>query len=450
VRRADESPPEPGPFRAAGDGGLARRRLLGAAAVTLGLAVTGCAAPPPRHPRRLRLTLRPPSGPHQIGTVSLHLVDHSRRDPWLAGNRPRELMVSIWYPAQDDHRFPRAPWMPPKAGALILAQLIPSPLTGPSTAPPAPRISLDGVRLPVTSARQGAPADLSGRRHPVVLYSPGYGDGRALGTGLVSDLASRGYVVVTTDYTYEAAEVQFPGGRVETGRQTNLSGAVKVRIADTRFVLDELAVLNSGVNPDAGHRPLPGGLAGTLDLARTGMFGHSLGGATAAEAMAADRRILAGIDLDGTIIVSGLPAPGDQASLTQVKQLAAAVARDIGDRPFMIMTHAGHGPRDDVTLEGFWAKLTGWRLLLTLTHAGHYSYTDDEQFLSQLVRAGIIPPGLASQVVTPVIGTIDPAVAVAAERAYVGAFFDLHLRCRAGSLLNRPSAHFPDIRFMAT
>jgi dienelactone hydrolase len=391
--------------------------------------------------------LRPPTGPYRIGTVSLHLVDHSRPDPWRAGDRPRELMVSLWYPAQDDDRYAWAPWMPPKAGALFLTQLVPSPLTGPSSAPPGPRISLSGVRLPVTCARQAASADPSGRPYPVVLYSPGYGDDRALGTGLVTDLASRGYVVVTTDYTYEAAEVQFPGGRVETARQTNLAGAVKARIADTRFVLDQLAALNSGVTPDAGHRPLPSGLAGSLDLAKVGIFGHSLGGATAAEAMAADRRILAGIDLDGTIIVSGLPVPGDQASFAQVKRLAAVVARNIGRKPFMIMTHDGHGLRDDVTLEGFWANLTGWRLLLTLTQSGHYSYTDDEEFLSQLVRAGIIPATLARQVVTPVIGTIDPARAIAAERAYIAAFFDLHLRHQASSLLDGPSPLYPDIRF---
>jgi hypothetical protein len=451
VHRADESPAAPGPLRAAGEDRLASRRgFLGAGAAALGLAVTGCAPPSPRHPRGMRLMLRPPSGPYPVGTVSLHLVDHSRRDPWLAGNRPRELMVSIWYPAQDDNRYSRAPWMAPKAGALFLTQLIPLPLTGPSAPPSAPRIALDGIRLPVTRARQGAPAELSGQRYPIVLYSPGYQDDRALGTGLVSDLASRGYVVLTTDYTYEAAEVQFPGGRVEVARQTNLPGAVKVRIADTRFVLDQLAVLNSGISPDAGHRPLPVGLGGALDLARIGMFGHSLGGATTAEAMAADRKILAGIDLDGTIIVSSLPTPGDQASFTLVKHLGGAVARRIGDRPFMIMTHAGHGPRDDVTLEGLWANLTGWRLLLTLSHSGHYSYTDDEEFLSQLVQAGMVPPSLARQVITPVIGTIDPARAVAAERAYIGAFFDLHLRHRASNLLDRPSPQYPDIQFIAT
>ena len=89
MHRADESPAAPGPFRAAGEGRLSSRRgFLGAGAAALGLAVTGCAPPSPRRPRRMRLMLRPPSGPYPVGTVSLHLVDHSRRDPWLAGTGP--------------------------------------------------------------------------------------------------------------------------------------------------------------------------------------------------------------------------------------------------------------------------------------------------------------------------------------------------------------------------
>jgi predicted dienelactone hydrolase len=64
----------------------------------------------------MRLTLPPTTGPHPIGTVSLHLVDRSRRGPWLSASRPSELMVSIWYPALDDSRYQRAPWTPPAAG----------------------------------------------------------------------------------------------------------------------------------------------------------------------------------------------------------------------------------------------------------------------------------------------------------------------------------------------
>jgi hypothetical protein len=79
---------------------------------------------------------------------------------------------------------------------------------------------------------------------------------REPGTGLVSDLASRGYVVVTMDDTYEAAEVEFPNGRIAAPRGNQFL-ADSVRIADTRFVLDELARLRSGANPDAQQRALP-------------------------------------------------------------------------------------------------------------------------------------------------------------------------------------------------
>jgi hypothetical protein len=44
------------------------------------------------------------------------------------------------------------------------------------------------------------------------------------------------------------------------------------------------------------------------------------------------------------------------------------------------------------------------------------------------------------------IGTIDPARSVAAQRMYVGAFFDLHLRGRATTIFDR-AAH-PDVRIV--
>ena len=442
------------PFRSARRAGLTRRGFLSAGATALGLVVTGCAGPAAAPARRLQLTLVPPTGSYPIGTVALHLVDHSRRDPWLPVARPRELMISVWYPAQHVGRYPWAPWMPPAAGKLFLTQLIPAPPVvrpggRPSSAPSGPP---GGVRLPVTRARLGAPVDLSARRCPVVLYSPGYEDDRELGTGLVSDLASRGYIVVTIDHTYEAAEVEFPDGRVEVSRQqqnilAEIGKAATVRVADTRFVLDELVALNSGVNPDAEHHRLPAGLAGALDLARTGMFGHSEGGSTAATTMAADPRISAGINLDGIIVPADMP-PNATSSLGTIASLAGPVAKRIGDRPFMLMGNASHG-LDDATWKSFWPDLSGWRLLLSLKDSQHHSYTDDEEFLSQLVTAGIISPKVARQVVIPTIGTIDPGRAVAAERAYIGAFFDLHLRHRGGSLLTRPSPRYPQVQFLA-
>ena len=137
---------------------------------------------------------------------------------------------------------------------------------------------------------------------------------------LAIDLASHGYIVVTISHTYEAAEVEFPDRRVELARaedpnniHTNL--ALSLRRADVQFVIDKLTALEGGANPDAEHRPLPAGLRGALDLAKIGIYGHSLGGATAADAMANDARIITGINLDGsfhteTIDPGAMPPPG--------------------------------------------------------------------------------------------------------------------------------------------
>jgi hypothetical protein len=275
----------------------------------------------------------------------------------------------------------------------------------------------------------------------VVVYQPGYGDVRELGTGLVSDLASRGYVVVTMDDTYEAAEIEFPHGRIVTPR-SNQAFVDSVRVADTRFVLDELGRLRSGVNPDAEHRRLPRNLSHALDTTKVGMFGHSLGGATAAKAMAADHRIAAGVNLDGSIF---LMRPGSHQN---VRRLAAHVAHRLGDRAFMIMTHEGHDAHNDPSLAGFWSALQGWRLFLSMTNSQHYTYTDLEQFLGPLLAAKIAPNHITPQLVAEVIGTIEPKRAIAAERAYIAAFFELHLRGRASDLLRGPSSKYPEIEFL--
>jgi hypothetical protein len=87
--------------------------------------------------------------------------------------------------------------------------------------------------------------------------------------------STTGYVVITIDHTYEASEVEFPGGRVVTSvlpaelvkAQVNgtvgalLRKVLDVRVADVRFVAGEVAA--------------------AVDPHRIGMFGVSAGGFTA-------------------------------------------------------------------------------------------------------------------------------------------------------------------------
>jgi hypothetical protein len=359
----------------------------------------------------LRPTLPRPTGHDRIGVVPLHLVDRSRTDPWVPSHPVRELMVSLWYPAQRGHARPLAPWLPPGAWARFEQD---------NGVPP-------GVlAVPLTHGRTNAPVDRRRGGRPVVLYSPGLGGTRDSSTVLVEELVSRGYVVATIDHTHDSSPVEFPDGRVEMGTLTPdvAAQAVAVRVADTRFVLDTLRALNAGGNPDAEHRPLPDGLRGALNLSAVGMFGHSLGGSTAAEAMLEDRRIKAGVNLDGTLF-----GPVVAAGL---------------DRPFMLVGAQEHGRDDDASWAQFWANLRGWRLNLRLAGSAHNSFTDIQILLPQIAGALNYPP----EVVQQLIGTIDPRRSIINQRAYVTAFFDLHLRHKDRHLLDRPSPRFPEMQFL--
>ena len=372
-------------------------------------------AAPTSHRQPLgQLTLPEPTGPDRIGTVSLHLVDPTRTDPWLPSHPTREIMVQIWYPAASTTGHPSAPWLSP--GAV--------PHFEQSMGAPA------GVlRWPTTHAHVGAPVDRGRSGRPVVLYSPGAGLDRTIGTVLVEELASHGYVVVTVDHTHDAGEVEFPGGRVETVAfpseidDTVIAQALAVREADSRFVLDQLAAINAGRNPDAEGRPLPKGLRGAFDLFRTGMFGHSLGGATAAATMHDDPRVKAGIDLDGSLLSSSATAGSD--------------------RPFLLLGSDQGGP-EDPSWDEFWQNQRGWKRELVLAGSTHISFTDLEVLYPQ--AAPLV--GLTPEQVVQAIGTLDPLRAVRVERIYVRAFFDLHLRHQDDQLFGGTSPRYPEVRFV--
>jgi hypothetical protein len=91
-------------------------------------------------------------------------------------------------------------------------------------------------------------------------------------------LVSCGYVVLAVDHTYDAAVVEFHGGRPVTAAPREIPEGADpgkletwdavterqraVRTADVRFALDALDRLQAEENPDAENRALPAGLAG--------------------------------------------------------------------------------------------------------------------------------------------------------------------------------------------
>jgi Platelet-activating factor acetylhydrolase, isoform II len=412
---------------------------VGAAVAAGPVSALASAAPPPQ----ARVALPVPSGRYPVGTVSLELTDRGRANPWAASPRHRELMVSIWYPAADTRGYPRAPQMLPGAAAHFgsangAAKLLYNIPAG----------HVDWAAT-LTSGHELAPVARHRAPFPVVLYSPGAGDPRTWQTTLVQDLASRGYVVVTIDHTYDASEVEFPDGKVigsqlekrlvQAERTHTVLALVKkifaTRVADVRYVVGALAALDAGRVPDAGHQPRPRGLAGSLNLSRIGMFGVSAGGITAAQAMYEDRRIIAGIDVDGSI----------ESPLVSNPWAVVPVFRHGLRQPFMFMGDPQTSHYTIPTWKSFWTHTPGWHLDLTLKGAsGENSYKDAVPLIPQIARQ----LGLPRSFVTQDIGTIDPARAVTAEEAYVSAFFDRWLRGTDNRLLDGPSPRYPQITFV--
>ncbi|MFE5037506.1 alpha/beta hydrolase family protein [Streptomyces sp. NPDC056683] len=404
-----------------------RTALLSAVAATALSAVsarTASATPPAVSAAGpVRLTLPAPGGPHPVGTVSLRLVDTARADPWITAQPYRELMISIRYPARDAGGHPRAPQMLPGEAAGFTA-------VNNLADVPADKVDWAATR---THAHEDAPADRDHGPYPVVCYSPGTGDPRSLGTTLCDDLASRGYVVVMLDHTYDATAVQFPGRRVEhtvlpaeydkaypdkKRIRALLKKTIDVRVADTRFLLDALP------------RALPRALRGTLDLDRVGMFGHSAGGFTALQTMHDDRRIAAGANMDG--VVAYVPDDGDPGHLS-------TVAAEGLDRPFLLLGKDGNDLSTVPSWNALWRHSRGPREGLTLCGAEHATFTDEEALIPQIARR----LGLPRATVVKNIGTITPARAIPVERACLASFFDrrLHGREVAG-----PSATAPEVR----
>ena len=344
-----------------------------------------------------RVALPAPTGSSPVGTVSLRVVDRSRRDTLARGRAkpPRELMVQLWYPAARKAARP-APYLPPRTARLLARGLR------------APAGAFAQVR---THAFLGASPAIVAGRFPVVLFSPGFRVQRSFYTSLVEDLASHGYVVVGVDYPYETGIIEFPNGRLVHGTLPDTRAAVEralqVRLRDARFLVDHL-----------GHLAKRARLHGRLDLDRTATVGHSLGGATAAAAMHADSRIDAGIDLDGSLF-----GPVVQTGL---------------DRPFMTMSQPLAWELDD-SLKAFMNNHRGPRLNVVLNGSEHYTFTDTAPLIRWLER---LVPDIRKQVP---VGSIDGSRAITIQRAYIRAFLSEHLLGRHDPLLTGPAAAYPEV-----
>ncbi len=368
--------------------------------------------------RSQTLGLPVPTGSYPVGRWLVDWVDPSRTDPLAdSANVPRQLAVWIWYPAQAEPSAAPAPYLPPAwaqarnndqgAGILIESNL---------------------ARI-VTHSVTDAPLASQPVQFPVLFMQPGMGPVVPDYTVFAENLASHGYVVVGLNPTYTSNLVVFADGRValrsDKGTIPDSADAAQadqdanrimaVWAQDVIFAMDQLQAIDTSDPGSPFYQ--------RLDLAHTGIFGHSFGGATAIAVCLKDPRCKAGADLDGT------PFSAEAANPIPV--------------PFLFMTEdytTACDPQNCAAIRQMASRgLPGSTYVLSVRGAAHFNFTDLALRQAPLVRPLFRAAGYT--------GSIDPARGEAIANAYLLAFFDQALKGIEAPLLKGPAVEYPEVTF---
>jgi predicted dienelactone hydrolase len=276
------------------------------------------------------------------------------------------------------------------------------------------------------------------RSYPIAIMRAGASAEVTNYTTLAEDLASHGYVVVAFDAPYRTGRVVFPDGRVISrtpennpelcfGRQDQeqcLSCLLAAWTADIAFVLDRLEKLNA---PDPRFDQ-SGKFTGRLNTNRVGIFGHSFGGAAAAQFCSEDPRCKAGIDVDGT-----LHGPVIHAGIHV---------------PFMFLLSDHSYESDDpetakilADIQSIYDRLpSDGKLRIVIRGANHFVFTDDGAlFKSRAVRWALRARHRLG---------IDGPRQLAVTSYCIRSFFDTYLKGASSAPLKISSPLYPEIQIL--
>ena len=357
----------------------------------------------------------PPTGPYPNGTRTLHLVDASRTDPYAPDpGTPREILVQLWYPSVEIGRPQRAPWMP---DAELIAPEVAKTLA-------LPAFFLDHLVYARTDSFLDLPVEQNDAGWPVILFSHGYTGFRAQNTFQVQELASRGFIVAAVEHTYASAMTVFPDGRTAPSNPETLPDGVSDAeyeaaakrllvqwTGDLAFTLDTLDAMNA----DPGSW-----LAGSLDLSKLGVLGHSTGGGAAIQFCSEEPRCTAGLAMDPWLE----PVRGE-------------VLEAGPDRPFLVMfSERWSTARNLASYRTLADGYPGELSVLTVLGSDHYDFSD-------LPQLSPLSPYLGLK------GPIDGDTMFEIVNAYSVDFFNATLRGMSLTMAYSGTGGYPEIRFSA-
>ena len=331
-----------------------------------------------------------PTGPFNVGTQVFEWTDVLREE-WFTkdSNDYRKLVVQAWYPTMEESDEGISYLDFPEKRIVPLSLRI-----------ELPQYLIRHIQNVKTNSILNASVRKSNDLYPLILFSHGLGGMRMQNTVQMEELASRGYVVLAMDHTYDANVTVFSDGSIAEFRSGLREDAteqefwdiripqINTRAADLAFILDNINQFSSNGNQ----------LWQSTDLSKVGVFGHSFGGATSVVASFRDPRIDACINLDGwtepiesKIIQAGLKIP----------------FLYIGQERWI------DTPLNDIKLDSLIKSSNGNKELLLGTK--HFDYSDTPQFTPISSKLGIA-------------GTMDMNILREKINSEIVSFFDLYLK----------------------
>ena len=276
-------------------------------------------------------TLPKPTGEYSVGITYLGFTDDSRKELFDDSQESyREITVKAWYPS-DNKSNPEHYFL--DAEAEFVMKYFQFPVL---------------YKDLITNSSRDVPVSSRENKYPILIFSHGWGEHYSQNTILMEELASHGYIVFSISHHYECKYSSFPDGRliyidlnnsrfqkimqeqqnpkamellqktfnassdeermqvlVETSNTLPmiLTESPKHWAEDLAFIIDRLNDIDS---KDKIFKD-------KLDIEAIGMFGMSLGGLATTGICLTDKRVKAGISIDGglfgTLIDGKLQTP---------------------------------------------------------------------------------------------------------------------------------------------
>lgn len=371
-----------------------------------------------------------PTGPYSVGSLSLHMIDSNRFDPYEPESK-RELMVQVWYPALAQQDLEKS---------MYATELVSYTKESIAKNSYIPKGAIDWFFPKIRShATDNLPVLMHEHKYPVIIFSHGLSSLMDLHTVHAQNLASHGYVVFGINHTFNCGITVFPNGKkcvsqynYETSnKKEEWQKIVALWQADVDFVVTQ--IVKSAAEKGDGSTVFD-----YLDVEKIGMIGHSMGGATTTQMLRNDPRILAGINMDG-------PLFGQNYNVGFRKPYMAFIAQGSLASTFKPITEArlkakGMTREDAEYIRDIFAGIK--RLCLNIrtkfeTDAYYILFEDTEHKTftdAPLVKDVCMPLGNWFQSKFS-LGTVEPRFTLSEQNRFIVSFFDKYLKKKESALL---------------